>query len=340
VPPPASGRASCSPSSWPPGPRLGDRLRAALAGGDDLGVNLLVRAEPGGPAGLPASEGGRLSALPGVALVVPWVELGEATVAGSSRPLLATHPGALALHRGWQLAGRWPVAGEALAGAATAAAPGAIVSTPVGDVRIVGVLRTGEALDRALVLDLAALPASEQVAQRFEVRADPRRVEETAGAAMRAVAGAEARPLLRVTTTRARLVSRLSWILAGAGALTALLALGTLAAASLAQLHARRRELALLFALGYTRAWVTRLLALELLVAGGTAWLAGTLAGGLLGAGFARHLLGSFAATGTTGWMAGAGAALVGAAVVLATTVATAARRLAALEPAAVLAGR
>jgi hypothetical protein len=61
---------------------------------------------------------------------------------------------------------------------------------------------------------------------------------------MRAVAGAEARPLLRVTTTRARLVSRLSWILGGAGALTALLALGTLAAASLSQLHARRRELA------------------------------------------------------------------------------------------------
>lgn len=320
---------------------LGDRLRTAISASDELGANLLVRSEPGGPVGLPASEAARLRRLPGVAEVVPWAELGEFRRAGAHLPLLATTPAALSLHRGWQLAGRWPKAGEALAGAATGTRAGALLVTPLGPRRVVGVLRTGETLDGAFVVDLASLGSEEPTVERFEVRADPRRVEEVAGSAMRAVAGAEARPLLRVTTTRARLVARLAWILAGAGTLAALLALGTLAAASLSQLHARRREIALLFALGYNRSWVARLLALELLLVGAVAWLAGTLAGGLLAAGFAHHLLGAAeASSGLTGWASGAGAALAGTAVVLATTVVATARRLEALQPAALLAGR
>jgi predicted lysophospholipase L1 biosynthesis ABC-type transport system permease subunit len=158
---------------------------------------------------------------------------------------------------------------------------------------------------------------------------------------MRAVAGAEARPLLRVTATRARLVTRLSWILAAAGVLTVVLALGTLTASSLAQLHARRGEVALFFALGYSRAWVSRLLALELLGAGAVAWLLGALGGELLAARFARQLLGAGdSAASLVAWAAGAAAALLGAALALAVTVHLTTRRLGALQPAALLAGR
>jgi hypothetical protein len=329
---------------------LAGRLRAAVAAGDELGVNLLVRPQPGGPASLAASDGERLRALAGVAAVVPWAELGEVPLAGGARrPLLATSAAAPALHRGWQVEGRWPGAGETLAGADAGLAPGARVETPLGPLRVVGLLRTGEALDGALLVDLAALEAREAspppggplAVQRFELRADPRRVEAVAGAAMRAVAGAEARPLLRVTQTRARLVARLTWILAGAGALTALLALGTLAAASVSQLHARRREIALFFALGYGRAWVGRLLALELLVAAAAAWLLGALAGGLLADRFARQLLGAAPGASTLApTAAGAAAALAGAALVLAATLRLTARRLETLQPAALLAGR
>jgi len=329
---------------------LGARLHAALATGDALGVNLVVRPQPGGPPGLPLGEADRLRALPGVTGVAPWAELGElARPGGAPVPLLATSSAAAALHRGWELAGRWPRRGEAIAGATSGVALGTVVETPHGARRVSGVLRTGEAVDGALVLDVDSLgPVS---IQRFEVRADPRRVESVASAAADAVAGAEATPLLRVTATRARLVTRLAWILGGAGALTALLALGTLAAASLSQLHARRRELALFFALGYTRAWVGRLLVAELLVVGALAWLLGAGAGELVAGLFARELLGAGATAGSplgfqgnthpgfpVGW--GALAALAGAALVLAATARLTARRLAALEPAALLAGQ
>jgi hypothetical protein len=323
---------------------LGARLQAALATADALGVNLVVRPQPGGPPALSLAEANRLRALPGVAGVAPWAELGDVALQGASpRPLLATSSAALALHRGWELEGHWPLAGEAIAGATTGLAAGAVVETPYGTRRVSGVLRTGEGLDGAIVLDVASIgPAS---VQRFEMRADPRRVESIAAAAMNTVAGAEARPLLRVTATRARLVTRLSWILGAAGLLTALLALGTLAAASLSQLHARRRELALFFALGYTRAWVGRLLVTELFAAGALAWLLGAAAGELVAGFFARELIGAGTAAGapigpalSVGW--GAVAALAGAALVLAATAWLTARRLAALEPAALLAGQ
>ena len=320
---------------------LAARLHDAVAAGSALGVNLLVRPQPGGPPTLAADEAARLRALPGVEAVVPWAELGVA----AGRPLLATTREALALHRGWLLDGRWPARGELLAGAGTALATGAWVDTPLGARRVAGVLRTGEALDGALLLDLAALGdggGAPRGVQRFEVRADPRRVDAVAAAAAASVAGAEARPLLRVTATRARLTARLTAILAGAGVLTAMLALGTLAAASLAQLHGRRRELALFFALGYGRGWVTRLLAFELLGVGTLAWLLGTAAGALLAAAFARSLLdgdaGAPLLNAAGAW--GALAALVGAGAVLALTVRLMTRRLAGLEPAAVLAGR
>ncbi len=318
---------------------LGARLHAALASSDELGVNLLVRPQAGGPAGLPAAEQERLRRLPGIAAVAPWAELGELPLGGRSAALLATTRAALALHRGWALDGRWPGAGEVLAGGASGVALGTLAATPYGVLRVTGLLRTGEALDGALVVDLPSLAAGAAtplLVQRFEVRCDPRRVEAVAAAVMDAVPGAEARPLLRVTTTRARLVARLTWILAAAGALTALLALGTLATASLAQLQARRREIALFFALGYTRSWVARLLALELLATGVLAWMLGSLLGAALAAELGRELLG--AAAGGGAW--GAAAALVGAVLVLALTVRLTTRRLGTLEPAALLAGR
>ncbi|HEV8242324.1 MAG TPA: ABC transporter permease [Thermoanaerobaculia bacterium] len=334
---------------------LGARLHAIVTAGHALGVNVLVRPQPGGPATLPLREIARLRALAGVEAVAPWAELGER----DGRPLLATRREAIALHRGWMVEGAWPAAGEVLAGAATGfaaegtalprargdgdprgVARGASVDTPIGVRLVSGILRTGEALDGALIADLDSLPATAAIGvQRFELRADPRRVEAVAAAVMRTVPGAEAQPLLRVTTTRARLVRRLLWILAGAGVLTALLALGTLAAASFAQLHARRRELALFFALGYTRAWVSRLLGFELLIVGAAAWLLGSAAGELLAGLFARRLFDGDGALFAGGaW--GAGAALAGGAAVLAVTGRLTARRLAGLEPAALLAGR
>jgi FtsX-like permease family protein len=322
---------------------LATRLETAVSQSDALGVNILVRPQPGGPDGLLLSEGERIRALPGVAAVVPWVEYVETNVGGRPHPFWATTREALDVHRGWKLDGRWPRSGEVLAGARSGVATGASLDTPAGRRRVSGTLVTGEAIDNALLIDTATVAERDPfarstiLARRFEVRADPRRVEEVASAIASTVAGADARPLVRVTATRARLVQRLSWILAGAGALTALLALGTLAAASLAQLHARRREIALFFALGYGRGWVSRLLLLELVAAGLVAWLVGAIAGEALAASFARHLLDS-AEGGVHAW--GALAALVGAGVVLAVTARLTSRRLAALEPAALLAGR
>jgi hypothetical protein len=320
-------------------------LSAALASSDALGVNLLVRPQPGAASALVAGDEASLRTRPGVQATAPWSELGEA----GGRPLFATSREALSLHRAWALGGRWPAADEALAGAATGLRPDTVVATPRGPWRIVGTLTTGEALDRALLVDLATLgdggtaaSAARLPVQRFEVRAAPQQVEAVARAVEATLAGAEARPLLRVTATRTLLAKRLEWILAGAGALTALLALGTLGAASLAQLHARRRELALLFSLGYSRAWVTRLLTLELLLGGVAAWLVGALAGELLAAHFAYHLLGrgAVAVRPLSAGLTGAAAALLGTLVVLAGTALLTARRLARLHPAAVLGGR
>jgi predicted lysophospholipase L1 biosynthesis ABC-type transport system permease subunit len=322
---------------------LATRLESAVEQSDALGVNILVRPQPGGPDGLLLGEAARIGALPGVAAVVPWVEYDESIVAGQPHPFVATTREALAVHRGWRLEGRWPGSGETVAGARAGVAGGATLDTPAGRRRVSGTLTTGEPIDNALLIDTAtiaehdALARSTLLARRFEVRADPRRVEEVASSIAHTVAGADARPLVRVTATRARLVQRLSWILAGAGTLTALLALGTLAAASLAQLHARRREIALFFALGYGRDWVSRLLLLELVAAGVVAWLLGAIAGEALAASFASHLLSS-TESGTHAW--GALAALLGAGVVLAVTARLTSRRLAALEPAALLAGR
>lgn len=209
------------------------------------------------------------------------------------------------------------------------------------DLSVAGTLTTGEDLDRGVLVPLEALAAvlgADPGVARIEVRAAAGRLEETARAIEARVAGAEARPLVKVTETEARMVRKLQLLVAGVGAVCLLLALATVGSATLALLEERRREMALFLSLGYTGRWVQGLLTAELALVG----LASVAAGALLGeagAGvLARVLLGEAGGFRPSAAGLGAGAA----AVVLVTALAAALvrRRVERLDPAPVLQGR
>jgi putative ABC transport system permease protein len=206
---------------------------------------------------------------------------------------------------------------------------------------VAGTLTTGEDLDRAVLVPLEALApllGADPGVARIEVRAAAGRLEETARAIEARVAGAEARPLVKVTETEARMVRKLQLLVAGVGAICLLLALATVGSATLALLEERRREMALFLSLGYTGRWVQGLLTAELALVG----LASVAAGALLGeagAGvLARVLLGE-----AGGFRPSAAGLLAGAAAVTAVIALAAAlvrRRVERLDPAPVLQGR
>jgi putative ABC transport system permease protein len=180
---------------------------------------------------------------------------------------------------------------------------------------------------------------SERILERIEVRADRRRLDRVAAAIEAQVAGAEARPLLRVSASEAELARRLTWMLAAIAAVSCLLAAISVGAATAALVEVRRVEYALFLALGFTGRRTAGIFAAELLTVALVAGVVGALAGELAAGALAGRLL---AATAGGGWaeLAAAGlTAALAAAAVVGGSMGFALRRVGRLEPARVLRG-
>lgn len=146
------------------------------------------------------------------------------------------------------------------------------------------------------VAAFAAPLADPFLADRFELRADPARLEAVAAAVEARVAGAEARPLLRVSAAERSLIGRVGWLLAFAAAISCLLALVSVGAATTALVGERRREVGLFIALGYTGRRVARFFGLEFLTAAVAAALVGATLGLVAAGALAARVLGDGAA--------------------------------------------
>jgi len=172
---------------------------------------------------------------------------------------------------------------------------------------------------------------------RVEVRADPGRLEEVARAIESRVEGVEAVPLRRVSQSDARLTRRLTLVLVAVSAVSFLLALLSVGAATAALVGERRTEIGLLLALGYTGRRVGGFLAAELLAAAVLAGAVGEILGVLAAGGLARRVLGAGGGISMT-WGGFAAAALV-AVLVVGTSMLMALRRVEKLDAARILRG-
>jgi hypothetical protein len=173
---------------------------------------------------------------------------------------------------------------------------------------------------------------------RLDVRAEPGRIAEVAAAIEARVEGIEARPLLKVSESDARVTHRLTLVLLAVSAVTFVIALLSVGAATTALVGERRVEIGLLMALGYTGRRVAGLFAIELLAAAVLAGLAGMLLGEAAAGGLARRLLGAASAGLSLTWNGLAAAALVSVLVVGA-SMTVALRRVERLDAARVLRG-
>jgi predicted lysophospholipase L1 biosynthesis ABC-type transport system permease subunit len=173
--------------------------------------------------------------------------------------------------------------------------------------------------------------------ERIEVRADPANLPEIARDIESRVEGVEAVPLLRVSESDARLTRRLTLVLAAVSAVSLLLALLSVGAATTALVGERRVEIGLLLALGYTGRRVGLFLAAELLAAAVLAGALGQVLGELAAGGLARRMLGGVGGTSLT-WSGFAAAALA-ALLVVGVSMMMALRRVERLDPARVLRG-
>jgi hypothetical protein len=152
--------------------------------------------------------------------------------------------------------------------------------------------------------------------ERIEVRAEPGRIGEIAAAIEARVEGIEARPLLKVSESDARVTHRLTLVLAAVSAVTFAIALLSVGAATTALVGERRVEIGLLMALGYTGRRVAGLFAIELLAAALLAGLSGMLLGEAAAGGLALRLLGTGSFGLSLTWNGFAAAALVSMLVV------------------------
>lgn len=171
-----------------------------------------------------------------------------------------------------------------------------------------------------------------------EVRADSGRLEEVAREIEARVEGIEARPLLKVSESDARVTRRLTLVLAAVSAVSLLLALISVGAATTALLGERRTEMGLLLALGYTGRRVGGFLAAELLAAAVLASVAGQLLGELAAGTLADRLLGPGDHGPGIAWSGFAAAAGV-AVLVVGSSLLLALRRIQRLDAARVLRG-
>lgn len=175
---------------------------------------------------------------------------------------------------------------------------------------------------------------------RIEVRADAGRLAEVARGIEAKVEGIEAVPLLRVSESDAQFTRRLILLLVAVSAVSFLLALLSVGAATTALVGERRAEIGLFLALGYTGRRIGTFLAAELLatavVAGALGEILGELAAGslvqrTLGAGGGPSLL-------SLTWSGFTAAALV-AMLVVGFSMLLALRRVERLDAARVLRG-
>jgi ABC-type lipoprotein release transport system permease subunit len=186
----------------------------------------------------------------------------------------------------------------------------------------------------------AAAPASYGKAvglDRVEVRAEPGKLEEVARGIESRVEGVEAAPLRRISQSDARLTRRLTLVLVAVSAISFLLALLSVGAATTALVGERRVEIGLMLALGYTGRRVGGFLAAELLAAAVLAGAVGEILGELAAGGLARRMLGAGGGISMT-WGGFAAAALV-AVLVVGSSMLMALRRVERLDAARVLRG-
>jgi len=221
--------------------------------------------------------------------------------------------------------------------------PPLIPAAEVARVRAVPGVQTVAGVDdnaaRQLALASSATAATAAGGQidRIEVRVDPGRVAEVAAAIEAAVPGVEAAPLLRASVSDVRLTRRLTLLLAAVSAVSLLLALLSVGAATTALMGERRSEIGLLLALGYTGRRVGLFFGAELLAAALLAGVAGQLAGEVAASHLAGRLLGGGGSLELTwsGFLAAATAAVL----VVGTSMAVALRRVERLDAAHVLKG-
>lgn len=174
-------------------------------------------------------------------------------------------------------------------------------------------------------------------AGRIDVRVEPARLDEVARAIESRVEGIEARPLLKVSESDARVTRRLLLVLVAVSAVSFLLALISVGAATTALLGERRTEVGLLLALGYTGRRVGGFLAAELLAAAVLAGMAGQVLGDLAAGALADRLLGPGGGSFMT-WSGFLASATV-AALVVGSSLMLALRRIQRLDAARVLRG-
>lgn len=144
----------------------------------------------------------------------------------------------------------------------------------------------------ARVREVAGVRTAQAVSGRIDVRAEPARLDEVARDIESRVEGIEARPLLKVSESDARVTRRLTGLLFALSAVSLLLALISVGASTAALLGERRTEVGLLLALGYTGRRIGGFLAAELLAAAVLAGMAGQVLGDLAAGALADRLLG------------------------------------------------
>lgn len=172
---------------------------------------------------------------------------------------------------------------------------------------------------------------------RIEVRAESGRLAEVARGIESRVEGVEAVPLRRVSDSDARLTRRLTLILLAVSAVSLLLALLSVGAATTALVGERRTEIGLFLALGYTGRRVGAFLAVELIAAALLAGALGDVAGELAAGSLAQRILGAGGGVALT-WSGFAAAALA-AVLVVGSSMLMALRRVERLDAARVLRG-
>ncbi|HWM89896.1 MAG TPA: ABC transporter permease [Thermoanaerobaculia bacterium] len=190
------------------------------------------------------------------------------------------------------------------------------------------------ALDR--VREVPGVRTAKSAAGLIEVRAEPARLDEVAREIESRVEGIEARPLLKVSESDARVTRRLTRVLVAVSAVSLLLALISVGAATTALLGERRTEVGLLLALGYTGRRVGGFLAAELLTAAVLAGAVGQIAGDVAAGALADRLLGP--GPGVFSWSGFAASASV-AMLVVGSSLFLALRRIQRLDAARVLRG-
>lgn len=218
--------------------------------------------------------------------------------------------------------------------------PPRIPEEAVARVRAVpGVREARGVVDPQNAVALARFPRirTELGFDRLEVRAEPARLAAVAAAIEARVEAVEARPLLKVSDSDARVTRRLTLVLAAVSAVSFALALLSVGAATTALVGERRVEIGLLMALGYTGRRVAGLFAAELLAAAVAAGLAGVLLGEMAASGLAHRLLGGDGGLALT-W-SGCAAAAAASVLVVGLSMTVALRRVERLDAARVLRG-